>query len=82
LIHHDKVSAHTLLRISQFLVRKDIADWDHPPYFPDLAPANFWLFSKLKEWLKGKRFSDVENTKSVKKITIPFKILETVFHNG
>ena len=27
-----------------------------PPYRPDLAPCDFWLFSKLKSPLKGNRF--------------------------
>jgi hypothetical protein len=31
----------------------------HPPYSPDLAPFNFFLFSRLKSTLKGKRFQDV-----------------------
>ena len=25
----------------------------HPPYSPDLAPRDFWLFPKLKEKLRG-----------------------------
>jgi hypothetical protein len=29
---------------------------DHPPYSPDLAPCDFWLFPKLKNALK--RFAD------------------------
>jgi len=31
-----------------------------PPYFPDLAPADFFLFSKLKSSLKGHQFRMVE----------------------
>jgi hypothetical protein len=31
----------------------------HPPYSPDLAPCDFFLFSRLKRTLKGKRFQDV-----------------------
>jgi hypothetical protein len=31
---------------------------DHPPYSPDLAPCDFWLFPELKTALKGHRFSD------------------------
>jgi hypothetical protein len=42
---------------------------EHPPYSPDLAPADFWLFPELQSVLKGKRSSDVEVIKpSVKKI--------------
>ena len=29
----------------------------HPPYSPDLTPSDFHLFPKLKEHLKGQRFS-------------------------
>ena len=29
----------------------------HPPYSPDLAPSNFYLFADLKKMLQGKRFS-------------------------
>jgi len=29
----------------------------HPPYSPDLAPSDFFLFSKLKLFLAGQRFS-------------------------
>jgi len=30
---------------------------EHPPYSPDLAPSNFYLFPKLKLFLAGQRFS-------------------------
>jgi transposase len=32
----------------------------HPPYSPDLAPADFFLFPKLKTTLKGRRFQTIE----------------------
>ena len=28
----------------------------HPPYSPDLAPSDYWLFADLKKMLQGKRF--------------------------
>jgi hypothetical protein len=31
----------------------------HPPYSPDLAPCDFFLFPRLKSILKGKQFQDV-----------------------
>jgi transposase len=30
-----------------------------PPYSPDLAACDFFLFSRLKSTLKGKRFQDI-----------------------
>ena len=35
----------------------------HPPYSPDLAPCDFWLFPKLKENLTGNRYSTIEDMK-------------------
>ena len=35
----------------------------HPPYSPDLVPCDFWLFSKLKENLRGSRFETIEKMK-------------------
>jgi len=32
----------------------------HPPNIPDLAPADFFLFPKLKTTLKGRRFQTIE----------------------
>jgi transposase len=35
-----------------------------PPYSPDLAPADFFLFPKLKSTLKGRRFESIEASKT------------------
>jgi transposase len=35
-----------------------------PPYSPDLAPADIFLFSKLKSTLKGRRFESIEAIKT------------------
>jgi len=32
----------------------------HPPYLPDLAPSEFFLFPKLKMKLKERRFQTEE----------------------
>ena len=32
----------------------------HPPYFSDLTPGNYWLFSDLNKMLQGKRFGSNE----------------------
>jgi len=32
----------------------------HPPYWPNLAPSDFFLFPKLKMKLKGQRFQTLE----------------------
>jgi len=35
-----------------------------PPYSPDLAPSDFWLFPTLKMGLKGTRFATMEDIRS------------------
>jgi len=44
----------------QFLAKNKIAVIPHPPYCPDLAPCDFFLFSKMKLKLKGRRFDTIE----------------------
>ena len=42
----------------------------HCPYSPDLAPCDFWLFSKLKDKLRGCRYETIEEMKeAVTKVT-------------
>ena len=60
LLHHDSVPAHNALSIQQFLVENNIALLEQPPYSPDLAPCDFFLFPKLKGVIKGTRFQDLK----------------------
>ena len=36
---------------------------EHPPYSPDLAPSDYFLFSNLKRHLRGKRFVNLDELK-------------------
>jgi histone-lysine N-methyltransferase SETMAR len=36
---------------------------NHPPYSPDLAPSDYFLFQVMKKFLWGKRFSSDEEVK-------------------
>jgi len=35
----------------------------YPPYLPDLAPCDFFLFPRMKGQMKGKCFADVSEVK-------------------
>jgi len=48
------------LLIREFLMKHEKTAVPQPPYSPDFAPADFYLFSKLKSSLKGRRFQKVE----------------------
>ena len=56
ILHHDNAPAHAALSVRQFLATKQVTILDHPPYSPDLAPCDYFLFPKLKGTIKGTRF--------------------------
>jgi hypothetical protein len=45
--------------VPQFSAGKGISAMDRPPYSPDLAPADFWLFPKLKESAERQMFLEL-----------------------
>ena len=59
-LHHDNAPGHTALSIREFLAKKKIPVLPHPPYSPDLAPWDFYLFPKLKSKSKGHQFGTME----------------------
>jgi hypothetical protein len=61
ILRHDNALAHDALTVQEFLATKSIMKLDHPPYSPYLALCDFWMFPKLKNALKGHRFSDIAN---------------------
>jgi histone-lysine N-methyltransferase SETMAR len=63
ILHHDNAPAHRALSVKQFLAQKSITQMEHPPYSPDLASNDLWLFPKIKSTLKGRRFQDTEDIK-------------------
>jgi len=51
-----------------FLAKHHITQvYQPPPYSPDLAPCEFWLFLKLNSPLKGRRF--VNATVTLRKLS-------------
>jgi len=48
----------------EFLATKQITMLEHPAYSPDLASSDFFLFSKIKEILKGRHFDDIDDIRS------------------
>ena len=48
-IHKSQMTMRTIQDSNFHLV-------EHPPYSPDLAPSDFWLFRHLKKELRGQHF--------------------------
>jgi len=55
---HDNAPVHRTVVVKNFLAKNNVTTLEHPPYFPDLAPAHFHLLSSLKSALKRRRSCD------------------------
>ena len=46
--HQDNAPVHNSILVTDYLIKMGIKTVCHPPYSPDLAPCDFWLFPKLR----------------------------------
>ena len=58
LLLHDNAPVHKS-RVAQAAIREcKFEQLNHPPYSPDLAPSDYYLFRNLKSHLRGTRFQN------------------------
>ena len=57
--HQDNTPVHNSILVTDYLTKMSIKTVPHPPYRPDLAPFDFWLFPKLI----GRRYETIEEMK-------------------
>ena len=63
--HQDSAPVHNSILVTDYLMKMGVKTVPQPPYSPDLAPCDFWLFPKLR----GCRYETIEEMKeAVKKI--------------
>ncbi|GFT61907.1 histone-lysine N-methyltransferase SETMAR [Trichonephila clavipes] len=60
MLHHVNASSRTAGLTVVFLKQKQIKVIEYPPYSPELAMYDFWLFFNLKMNLRGCRFHSEE----------------------
>ena len=56
--------AHRAVTTNEFLAKHNIPSLPQPPYSPDLAPCDFFLFPQLKKTMKARRFDYVEDVQA------------------
>ena len=78
---HDNAPSHNAAIVKKFLANRKVAVLHHPPYSPDLAPADYFLFPKLKFSLKGRHFQTVEEIQCAVKRELN-NISKTAFLEG
>jgi histone-lysine N-methyltransferase SETMAR len=64
MLQHDNAPSHSSFLARDFLAKHMTTVLPQPPYSPDLAPADFFLFPKLKSTLKGRCFESTEVIKT------------------
>ena len=64
--HQDNAPVHNSILVTDYLTKMGIKIVAHPPYSPEPAPCDFWLFPKLR----GCRYETVEEMKEAVTKTI------------
>jgi histone-lysine N-methyltransferase SETMAR len=60
LVHADNARLHTTKLSTQYFNENRMKSAPHPPYSPDLAPSDFYLFGNVKRCLAGFSFEDAD----------------------
>ncbi len=61
---HDGALAHKARINIRFLGEERVQLLPHPGYSPDLSPADYWFFNRVKEPIRGVRFCNVDALKT------------------
>ena len=81
-LHFDNSKVHTSGKVQEYMNSHNMKRAVQPPYSPDIAPSDFFLFGYLKEILKGSKFETPEELKNGIDeilISIPPGLLNSVF---
>jgi transposase len=58
---HDNAPSNNATIVKQVLAQRKVTVLEHPSYSPDLAPAAYFLFRKVKSHLKGRLFDSISD---------------------
>ena len=62
--HQDNAPVDNSILVTDYLTKMGIKTLPQPPYSPDLAPCDFWLFPKLKAC----RYKTIERKEAMTKV--------------
>lgn len=73
IIHQDNAPGHRAQSMQLEIGLLGFETLEHPPYTPDVAPMDFWVFPEIKAQLRGRRFdSGLELQIETKRIVSSF----------
>lgn len=65
--HQDNARPHVAMATQQKLIELNWEVLDHPPYSPDIAPSDYYLFRSLQNFLNEKKFTSDSQVSSALK---------------
>ena len=65
LLLHDNAPVYMSAKSQAAIQQCGFQQLNNPPYSPDLAPSDYFLFQVMKKFLRGKRFSSDEEVMEV-----------------
>ena len=83
-LRHDNAPAHSSFLVRNFLAKNETTVVPQPPYSPDLAPADLYLFPKSKSTLKGRRFEtfdEIQKNSKNELFAIPKEAFQKAFQS-
>ena len=60
---HDNASSHKAATVRKYLKQEKVVELPRPPYSPDLAPCDFFLFLRLKKTPRWKKLSNAQKSR-------------------
>ncbi|UYV83329.1 K02A2.6-like [Cordylochernes scorpioides] len=84
ILHHDNARPHTAHLMTSFLAKNGTQILLQPPFFPDIAPNDLFLFPKLEAVLKGRHFDtrdDIIEKSPLALKSIPKEAYKNCFDN-
>ena len=60
LLLHDNARPHTANQTQTTLQAIKFESLPHPPYSPDLAPSDYWLFAEMAKEARGHKWSNIQ----------------------
>ncbi len=61
ILYHNNIMLYKVNIVNEYLSENKVKILSHPPYSLDLAPCDFFLFSKIKKELDERSFNSIEN---------------------
>jgi histone-lysine N-methyltransferase SETMAR len=58
IVHADNAGPHVAKCITEYMDHNSLKRASHPPYSPDLAPSDFYLFGYVKHQLQRHKFTE------------------------